>query len=151
LTTLPSAQAVGALAKSVEKYGGDPWFRMAVLSSDDGSSIDLLKILLRQNSFFAKPDSWKLAFLEDFSYVNGSRNQKEQVNSLLDILTQSPIAMEEKWQVAGAKGMMTGLKKSATSSPGLKEALTRIEADTTRNIKETIKDVRKYYSGSAQP
>ena len=124
---------------------------MAVLSSDDGSSIDLLKILIRQDSFFGETDPWKLTFLEDFSYVNGSRNQKEQVTSLLDLLSRPEIAKEEKWQLAGVKGLTMGLKKSATSNPRLKEALTHMEADSTRKIKETIKDLTKYYSDSPQP
>jgi hypothetical protein len=139
-------QAIAALARIVEKYGKDPWFRMAVLSSDDGSSIDLLKVLLHQNSFFKEVKPWKLTFLEDFSYVNGSRNQAKQVSALLSLLSRPELVGEEKWQVAGLKGLMKGLKKSAAAGPELKEALTGMEADSTRKISQAIKDLMKYYS-----
>ena len=144
-----SPQAVAALARVIEKYGHDPWFRTAVLSSDDGSSIDLLKILIRQNSFFRKTDPWKLTFLEDFSYVTGSRNQKEQIISLLNLLSFPEIAKEEKWQVAGVKGLLTGLKKSATSNPRLKEPLQNMATDPG-SIKESIKDLMRIYSNPPQ-
>ena len=146
-----SEQAVAALARVVEKYGRDPWFRMAVLSSNDGSSIDLLKIVLRQNSFFKEADPWKLTFLEDFSYINGSRNQRDQVTSLLVLLSRPEIAKEEKWKVIAVKGLIAGLTKSATATPALKEALTRMKADSTRKINETITELTKNYSDSRQP
>ena len=141
------AQAVAALARVVEKYGKDPWFRMAVLSSDDGSSNDLLKVL-QQNSFFKEADPWRLTFLEDFSYVNGSRNQKGQVAALLSLLSRPDLAREDpdRYREAGLKGLRKGLKKSATASPGLKEALTKMEADSTRKINDAIKELTKYYS-----
>jgi len=141
------AQAVAALARVVEKYGKDPWFRMAVLSSDDGSSNDLLKVL-QQNSFFKELDPWRLTFLEDFSYVNGSRNQKGQVAALLSLLSRPDLAREDpdRYREAGLKGLRKGLKKSATASPGLKEALTKMEADSTRKINDAIKELTKYYS-----
>ncbi len=141
-----SKQAIDALASVVEKYGKDAWFRTAVLSADAGSSVDVLKMLQHKNFFFKQPDPWKLIFLGDFSYVIGSRNDKEQIISLLDLLSQSDIAKEEKWQAAGVKGLMMGLKKSAASNPIMKEALQKMEADSTRNIKGSIKDLMKLYS-----
>ena len=45
LGEFPAAQVVPALASVIEKHGQDSWFRVAVLSSEPGSSLPLLELL----------------------------------------------------------------------------------------------------------
>lgn len=139
-------KVVAALAKVIEQHGQDPWFRTAVLSSEAGSSVDILDRLINQNSFFGKAESWKVTFLEDFSYVIGSRNQQEEIIFFLDLLTQPSLGKEEKWQMAGVKGLTNGLEKSGGADPYLKETLQRIKTNNSGEIKDAIRDLRKLYT-----
>lgn len=141
-------KAVSALASVVEQYGQDPWFQTAVLSSQVGSSIDILKILANQKSFFQKAEPWKITFLEDFSYITGSRHQQEQILSFLDLLSQPVLEKQENWQKVGVTGLMKGLTASATSDSGMKATFQSIEADVDNEPKEVIQELKKLYSNS---
>jgi putative membrane-bound dehydrogenase-like protein len=141
-------KVVTALAHALTKYGKDTWFQTAVLSSEDGSSSELLKLLIAQK-FFETSDEWKITFLETFSYIAGARNQKEQINFLLNVLAQPEIMKVEKWQVTAVNGISKGIKNSTTSTPALKEAITRMETDSTAKVNNKIKQLSELYSGSS--
>lgn len=137
-----------ALARVVEQYGQDPWFRTAVLSSEAGSSMELLNLLISGHSFFQEAGQWKVAFLEDFSYITGSRNQREQILSLLNLLSQQGMAKQESWQMAGVKGLTEGLIKSEGSDSPLAERLKGIKAESGEEAAESIQTLKKLYSDS---
>jgi putative membrane-bound dehydrogenase-like protein len=143
-------KVVAALAHATEKYGQDPWFQTAVLSSEDGSSPELLKLLITRK-FFETTDGWKVSFLETYAHIAGSRNQKEQINFILSILSRPEIEKEEKWQTAIVGGLTSGIKKSTTATPQLVEAATQLQTDSTRNLSEKIKQLSSLYSGTFQP
>ncbi|MEX2594566.1 MAG: PVC-type heme-binding CxxCH protein [Anditalea sp.] len=132
-------EVVNALARIVEQYGQNQWFKRAVLSSEAGSSIALLDVLLKNNSFFEGAEEAKLSFFEDFSHVIGSRNQKEQVNAYFDLLS-SALEEEEAWQRAGIRGFAKGLEKSA--SPKIKENLKSPEDYSNMEVEEVIQEWR---------
>jgi hypothetical protein len=140
-------KVVTALAHAITKYGQDPWFQTAVLSSEDGSSVELLKLLIVQE-FFETADEWKFSFLETYAHIAGSRNQLVQINFLLNALSRPEIAKEEKWRVAAINGLLQGVKKSATSSSQLKEAVTQMETDSTTMVNEKLKRLAQLYSDS---
>lgn len=144
LGAFSAQQAAPALAKVIEKYGQNPWFRMAVLSADAGSSLDLLELLLKQHSFFSGDTPEKVAFLEDFSYVIGSRNREGEVSRFLKLLTTED--KEKNWQFAGLTGLAKGLGKSENKLKAdvhLKEVLQRLQVDSTNESKEAIKAISK--------
>lgn len=143
----PDKQALPALVRVLKQYGQDPWFRTGILSSAAGSSTDLLEMLLGKGSFFEKDEPWKVSFLEDFSYVIGSRNQKREGQSFLRLLSHPAVAKEQKWQLAALTGLAKGLKQSEVlpeSNPNL-EALKRIEAKASPEVKAAIKEVRNLW------
>jgi putative membrane-bound dehydrogenase-like protein len=140
-------KVVTALAHAITKYGQDPWFQTAVLSSEDGSSLDLLKLLITQK-FFETTDEWKVTFLETYAHIAGSHNQNVQINFLLNALSRPELVKEEKWKVAAINGLLQGLKRSATSSPQLKEAVTQMETDSTVMVNEKLKRLSQLYSDS---
>ena len=74
------------LAKVAEQRGQSPWFRTAVLSSESGSGMDMVK-MLENSSFFKEDADWKLKFFEDLSYVIGNRNQKAQIAGLMNFVS----------------------------------------------------------------
>lgn len=141
-------EATAALARVVEKHGDDPWFRTAVLSAEAGSSMDLMKILTDNGSFFRKAEPWKVSFLEDFSYVIGARYQEAQIIAFLDLLSNPVMKNQESFQEASIAGLIKGLKKSEASEDQ-KEILQNIEATTGKEPKAVIQDLRKIYSSSS--
>ncbi|SKB30611.1 PVC-type heme-binding CxxCH protein [Daejeonella lutea] len=137
-------EVIAALASVVEKYGNDAWFRNGVLSSDPGSSPELLKTLSQRNSFVKNPADWNVAFLQDLSTVVGARNNKAQVSTYLDLISQ-PSLNNEKMQIALLKGLKAGLIKNESTNIQLKEALAQVKPDSLQNVKSGILTLKKLY------
>lgn len=140
------AKVSTALANVVDQHGEDQWFRTAVLSSEAGSSVNLLKALLNQTSFFEEVEPWKRKFLEDFSYIIGSRHQKEEVNSLLNVLSQPAVQGKEEFHKSALDGLIKGLKSSGEESDDVKELIQKIEPDLISNVGKVIQDLKRFYS-----
>ncbi len=136
---------IPALAKALELHGESSWFRTAVLSSEAGSSIDLLKTL-EKNSFFKDTSSWKLTFFAACSNVIGARNEKDQIVSLLDNLSQPTIAKTAGWQEASVKGLIKGLEKPEGLDASLKEKLKNISSEAGSNVTKAIQDLKELYA-----
>lgn len=135
-------EVVPALARVVQKHGSDAWFRMAVLSSAAGSSPDLMQALSRQ-AFFQAAEPWKTSFLADLSAVIGARNQKEQVRSFLDLLSQPALA--DAWQAAGLSGLAKGLGKAEGADPQVQQTLKGLQTGSPTATKAAIQDLKKFY------
>lgn len=136
---------IPALAKSLDLHGTSSWFRSAVLSSEAGSGIDLLKTL-EKNSFFKDPASWKLKFIETCSNVIGARNDKSQVSALLAMLSQPSLAGAAGWQPVGIKGLIKGLEKPEGIDASLKEKLKTISSEADSNASKAIQDLKGLYA-----
>lgn len=126
-------EVVAALARVAEQRGGNNWFRTAILSSDIGSSMELIK-QLAQIDYLKEENEDKKAFLTAFSHVIGSRNQADQVRSYLDFLS----SQAEEFQKAGINGFVTGQVKN----PELKEKLKTTEEYAGMSAQEAIKEIR---------
>lgn len=137
---------VPAMAKVVEQQGQSAWFRIAVLSSEAGSSIELLKQLVEKGSFFEVVATWKLTFLENFSNVIGGRNQKAQILALLETISGPSKSKTADWQSACVKGLINGQEKTEGSDPLLKEKLKSIGAESGTDIKKAIQDLKQLYA-----
>ncbi len=136
---------IPALAKTLELRGQRSWFRTAVLSSDAGSGIDLLKTL-EKNSFFEHATSWKLEFFENCSHVIGARNDKNQVSGLLNILAQPALSSATDWQSASIRGLVEGFEKSKGLDASLKEKLKTVSSEIGSNVTKAIQDLKELYS-----
>lgn len=139
------AKVAHALAAVANEYSADPWMRMAVLSSEAGTSPEMLSELKRLG-FFSSADKERLAFLEQFSYMVGTRNKSSEVNRHLDLLNRSVVDKDEKWQIAGVKGLIKGLERSGELSPEMKEKLKQLEVSTGNEAKSAITDLSKFYA-----
>jgi hypothetical protein len=137
-------ETILALTKVIAKYGQDPWFRTAVLSSDAGSSADLVKTLSQQ-AFFQQAAPWKASFLEDLAFVIGARNQKEQVNTFLGFLSQPELEQEGSWQLAAVQGLTKGLAKVAGQNPQLGVTLKNINTSSPSGVKAAVAELKKLY------
>ena len=133
-----------ALANSVEKYGEDAWFRNAVLSSEAGSSPELLKALSLRPAFVQNESSWKTSFLQDLSVIIGSRNNKAQMASYLNVISMESLRIE-KMQIILVKGLKTGLSKNEGTDEKLKLVLSQINPETGRGAKEGVAALKIIY------
>jgi putative membrane-bound dehydrogenase-like protein len=95
---LPGQQAIPAFAGLMEKKYADMWFSNAVLSSNAGSSFELVDQLDKKGTFFNNVDSAKLAFVKNISHIIGSRRGTGEVTKLFGMLNklESAAAVENK-------------------------------------------------------
>jgi len=133
-----------ALANVIEKNGDDAWFRNAVLSSEAGSSPELLQTLSQRSSFVQNEGNWKSSFLQDLSVIIGSRNNTAQMISYLDLIAL-PALSNEKLQITLVKGLKTGLSKNEGSNEQLKIVLGQINPETGQGAKAGVVALRKIY------
>ncbi|MDQ4139898.1 MAG: HEAT repeat domain-containing protein, partial [Bacteroidota bacterium] len=145
LPEFKSKETAPTLVKVLEKYGQDFWFRMAVLSSEQGSSAEMFKLLSQQKTFFQKPEPWKTAYLSDLSNIIGARNQKDQISAFLDLLSQPETQIADSFQVEAMKGLTKGLTKASSTDPKLKETLQGIKTGSTQEATAAIHDLKKLY------
>ena len=87
-------RVIASLAESIRRYGEDPWFRLAVLSSQAGASMDMMETLQEEGFFEGNPDPHKIALLKDFVELVKKRNQKAEIEQLLKWVGE----LEEEWQ-----------------------------------------------------
>src|SRR5690606_22952218 len=135
LGNFSSDQVVAALADIVAKNYKDQWIRMSVLSSDAGSSIELLNLLDKNTEFFQSWDGDKERFLRDFTYVTSARNDESSMMALIENFDRLPAESQNSiW-----KAVADGVKKSkATLSEKVKEKINKIVATGSDSVKEVL-------------
>jgi putative membrane-bound dehydrogenase-like protein len=136
-----SQEIITAFSQLIQSQGQNEWFRVAVLSSELGSSPDLLESLLSQNAFSQNPETWKLRFLQDLSYTIAARNNKSQFVSYLNLLSL-PAMSDLNLQTAALKGLKLGLAKNGAS----KEIASQLNAGLASEVKASFQTLRQIYS-----
>ncbi len=129
---------IPAFTEVIQKQGQNDWFRSAVLSSEAGSSPEILKALVQQNSFFQNVEPWKLSFLQDLSNIIGARHNKTQFLAFLDIMSL-PAMNGSNLQASALKGLKLGLNKNEA----WKETAAKITMDSESEIKASFELLRK--------
>lgn len=74
-------EVVRALAGLARHHSGDPWFRMAVLSSEAGSSGAMLESLLSSRAWLARKASETLPLFGELASVIGARNRSAEIEA----------------------------------------------------------------------
>ena len=131
-------QIIPAFSEIIQNQGQNDWFRSAVLSSEAGSTPELLKVLVSQNSFFQNVEPWKLSFLQDLSNIIGARHNKTQFSAFLDIMSL-PAMNGANLQASALKGLKMGLNKNEV----WKETAAKITMDSESEIKASFELLRK--------
>ena len=124
---LPGNQAIPAFANLIEKKYKDMWYTNAVLSSNSGSSFELVDQLAKNGTFFNSTDSAKLAFIKNISQIIGSRKSETEVSTLLTFLSSPVTANDSKWKMEALSGLSAGLKRSKSKN-ALGKVLTKVNA-----------------------
>lgn len=129
---------ISTFAEVLKKHGQNEWFRNAVLSSIPGSSVEILKSLANNNSFFANEEGWKLSFVQDLSNIIAARHDKVQFLAYLNTLSDSKIA-NINIQTSAIKGLKAGLNKNEST----KELAEKLNTATADEVKESFSLLRK--------
>jgi len=127
-----------ALVDLIEQKGQNPWFRAAVLSSEAGSSYNLVEILSEEKAFFTGKEDWKVDFMEGLSFAITSRNPPSEVNKYLALLDE----LDPIWQKAGTSGIMNAGKKQGSTE--LKALIENITNEKQSNI--ALQQLTAYYA-----
>lgn len=113
LGQLPASAALPTMAEAIDKHIYDPWFQMAVLGSETGSSLPFFQYLLNERAFLKTDAKGKKKFVEDFAYVVSSRNTKGEMSRLMSLTSQA----DAGWQLAILKGLAKYLKRPDRQKP----------------------------------
>jgi putative membrane-bound dehydrogenase-like protein len=122
-----------ALAEVIRKYGENDWFRSAVISSEAGSSVEILNALTQNNSFFDNEESWKLNFIQDLSNIIAARNNKEQFSAYLNKITQDEL-FSKNFQLAALRGLKLGLTKNDST----KDLANQLNIGSTEEVEKGL-------------
>jgi putative membrane-bound dehydrogenase-like protein len=102
-------RAVDAIGRIARRDGGDPWIRMAVLSSVAETSHELLVLLLSDRGFVASSTGAEMA--EKLAYIVGVRNRPAEIGKLLDAVAELHGVQDVSLQTQIAQGIGDGLKQ----------------------------------------
>ena len=102
-------EALRAMAGIAVRFAGDPWMQKALLSSEKGSSMEMVE-MLAGSGYFSVDDSTRRAFLQELAGVIGRRNASAEISNLVEFLTGHEPIQQEAWQVAVFTGLRDGLE-----------------------------------------
>jgi putative membrane-bound dehydrogenase-like protein len=135
-----SQEIIAAFSKLIQSQGENEWMRVAVLSSEVGSSPELLESLVGQNAFSPNSETWKLRFLQDLSYTIAARNNKSQMVSYLNLFSL-PTMSDLNLQTAALKGLKLGFTKNGAS----KEIASQLNTGLASEVKASFQTLRQLY------
>lgn len=126
----------------LKKYGSVSWFREAVLTSQEGSSEDMLKQLTSENSFITKDSAWRNKFFENISYIIGNRNNK---NEITDVLNYRLFQGNDSGALYILKGLIHGMENSIMTDDKKKRVLKAMGVRLDNNEASVLEDLKKLY------
>lgn len=135
-------EVLPVLARIAEKNAENNLYRLAVLSSEAGASPAMLKTLVEGGTFFKTTSPGKLKLIEDYAYVAGSRNGRNEIGDLVETVA----GMEEAWQIAALNGLANGIKRSPNKSEPEKsvvKVLQKLEKGASTGLKKAIGGIRQ--------
>ena len=133
---------IAAFSKLIQSQGQNEWLRLAVLSSELGSSPDLLESMVDHHVFSPNPETWKLRFLQDLSYTIAARNNKSQMATYLNLFSL-PAMSDVNLQTAALNGLKLGLTKNGAS----KEIASHLKTGLASEVNASFQNLRQIYSG----
>ena len=141
-------RVLDAFRDLVARHGEDPWQRAAVLSSDAGSSLQLLESMLAERGYFKQPTPNKTGFLEDLAAVLGARNRGQEVQRLVRLLARARPMRDERWKTAGLSGLARGLELGQVlhlNPAGAAGSLRSLLASRSPEVRDAAARVGKHF------
>ncbi|MEX0883478.1 MAG: PVC-type heme-binding CxxCH protein, partial [Cyclobacteriaceae bacterium] len=118
---------IETLGQQALEKGQNKWFRIAILSSEPGSSLEMAEYLKEENDFFNSEEGWKKDFVKELSHVLGARGEKEALKSYISLMSELPQPTKETWNQVSWEGLKAGMKKKAENHPSLATILDKLE------------------------
>lgn len=146
LGSFKDRSVVSSLAKIMLQSGRNKWFRAAILSSDAGSSVELLDELTKKG-FANDAEDWKLDICRELAETIGARNNIPQVMSLMDRASKTSVS---EIQAAIVKGLSAGLQNAEKTEKETKENLKKINEAATKESKKALEDLKVLYTSMAK-
>ena len=141
-------RVLDAFRNLLARHGEDPWQRAAILSSDAGSSLQLLESMVAERGYFKDPTPNKTGFLEDLAAVVGARNRGQEVQRLVRLLARSRPLREKSWQTAGLSGLARGLELGQVlhlKPAGATGSLRNLLANRSQEVRGAAARVGKHF------
>jgi len=113
----PSPKTIDALAKLAVKYGTDPWFRKAILSSEIGASYRLYQ-QLNQTAEYKETIHNQPKFMEELAFTIGATGDLSQYKTFVAALPKG----ETDYELGVIQGFAGGVRK-AKANEATKKAL----------------------------
>lgn len=130
------------LAKVAEKNVSDPWFRMAVLSANNGASYELLKSL-NKISFFASYADEKGQLINDLAFILTRKDQGAD-KLLNDIAGLAKSKGESKWLLGALEGVQKASGDKGVQNQAVKSSLkTIMDTSTDESVKSKLSELLK--------
>lgn len=137
------AMVTNQLAKVAERNVNDPWFRMAVLSANNGVSTDLLDALRKKNTFFATFNEDKAAFIKDLAFAITRKDQGAD-KLIKDIDAIAKEKGEQKWVISAIEGVSKASGDNGVKNQNFKSALKSVmESSADDSVKTKISQLLK--------
>ncbi len=141
-------RVLDAFRDLLARHGEDPWQRAAILSSDAGSSLQLLESMVAERGYFKDPTPNKTGFLEDLAAVVGARNRGQEIQRLVRLLARSRPLREKRWQTAGLTGLARGLELGQVlhlEPAGATGSLRSLLASRSQEVRDAAARVGKHF------
>ena len=103
-------QATELLAELARRDGTDRWFALAILSSTEKRSADVLARLLQDSKFTAHGDAARVSLVRQLATVVGARGDAGELATLLNTITSAK-ETGAWWQTAQLSGLALGLPR----------------------------------------
>lgn len=103
----PTAETIDAMAKLAIKYGADPWFRKAILSSDLGASYRLYQPLT-QSAEYNEAIRNQPKFMEELAFTIGASGDLSQYKTFVATLPKG----ETDYETGIIQGFAAGVRKA---------------------------------------
>ncbi len=132
---------VDKLAKIANTKHDDDWFRIAVLSSNPGSSYEMFDNLFTKKQFFEELTDSKMKFVADLAFVLAGK--KQGVEKMLEKISNEGKDNRGDWLYAAIGGIKRSYGKNKVESQTLKNTLTKVSGKSTDTVKAQVEELLK--------
>lgn len=127
--------------------GNDKWIRLAILTSNAGSSIPFFKSLLNDSAFFSGQSNGYL-FAKEFASVIARRNKVSEVSELLKLLSAINTPGKQTLQMnilGGLKNGIEDLENPQKPENSVILELDKIGGSSNEEVKKLVKELKEVY------
>jgi putative membrane-bound dehydrogenase-like protein len=136
LGAMPEERPNRALARLAVRDGGDPWMRLAILSSLNGRAGDVFSLLASDREF--RKISQGRSFLEEIVAQIGAANRKPEVTAVVRVVDSLPAE-----EANLAKGLVRSLVSRGNSLQNVGGKANALLADMLRDARQLAADEKR--------